>query len=143
MLHTHAQPAKPAPGAKAFTPAQQQAADEAARKKAYHNPQPWRNNGVWENKIVSFVVNGEAYHNRERMYGFLHHYLTGGAHTKCHMMGNSLADRILEDSRVTEKLSESLWTTTALHYGLQYGDTGPLTHPRHARTPKISSFCRH
>ena len=85
---------------------------------------------MWDNQIVSFVVNGESWHNRERMYGFLHHYSAGSAHTKSHMMGNSLADRILLDSRVTEVLSESTWSTTALHHGLQYGTQGPLTHPR-------------
>lgn len=127
------QPKKPLPGAKKLTPAEEQAAADAAKKEAYHNPEPWKNNGVWENKIVSFGVNGEAWHNRERMYGFLHHYQTGSTHTKCHLMGNSLADRILVDSRVTEKLSESTWTTTALHYGLQYGEQGPWTHARHAR----------
>lgn len=140
------QPAKPSPGAKSFTPAEQQAADEAAKKEAYQNREPWKNNGVWENKIVSFVVNGEAWHNRERMYGFLFNYQLGSAHTKCHVMGNSFADRILADSRVKEKLSESTWTTTALHHGLLYGEQGPLTHPRHAghHQEKFISFffCR-
>lgn len=123
---------KQPPGAKELTPAEKQAAVAAARKQADHNPEPWKNNGVWENKIVSFVVNGEAWHSRERMYGLLHHYHSGSAHTKSHMMGNSLADRILVDDRVAEKLSESTWTTTALHHGLQYGTQGPLTHPRQA-----------
>lgn len=122
---------KPAPGAKKFTPAEQEAADNAAREEAYRNPEPWKNNGVWENKVLSFVVNGEAWDNRERMYGFLHQYQTGSTHTKCHTMGNSLTDRINNDSRVAEKLSESTWTTTALHHGLLYGEQGPLTHPRY------------
>ncbi|CAM9618699.1 unnamed protein product [Ectocarpus sp. 6 AP-2014] len=128
------QPKQPLPGAKELTPTEKQAAVAAAKKQADYNPEPWKNNGVWENKIVSFVVNGEAWHSRERMYGLLHHYHSGSAHTKCHMMGNSLADRILVDDRVTEKLSESTWTTTALHHGLQYGTQGPLTHPRHVVT---------
>eukprot|EP00903_Cladosiphon_okamuranus_P011794 g11084.t1 len=128
---------EPLPGSKKLTPAEEKAAtaaaEAAAKKEADYNPEPWKNNGVWDNQITSFVVNGESWHNRERMYGFLHHYAAGSAHTKSHMMGNALVDRILADSRITEKLSESTWTTTALHYGLQYGTQGPLTHPRNDR----------
>lgn len=86
--------------------------------------------GPWECKLVSFVVNGKPFYERENMYALLFHYHTAGTHTKSHMMGGSLADRILLDDRVTEKLSESTWTTTALHYGLVYGSKGPMTHPR-------------
>ncbi len=131
------QPKKPLPGAKKLTPAEEQAAIAAAKEEADYNPQPWRNNNVWDNQIVSFTVNGEPWHNRERIYAFLHHYSSGSAHTKCHMMGNSLSDRILTDSRVTKKLSESRWTTTALHHGLQYGTQGPLTHPRLGLIPVL------
>lgn len=110
--------------------AEEQAAITAARKEADHNPKPWKINDKWEYKILSFVVNGEAWDNRERMYSLLHHYHSSSVHTKSHMMGNSLADRILVDDRVTKKLAESTWTTTALHHGLQYGTQGPLSHPR-------------
>lgn len=81
-------------------------------------------------QIHSFVVNGKPVQEREKMCALLHHYHTAGTHTKSHVMGNALADRILLDDRVRDKLSESTWTTTALHYGLVYGSHGPMSDPR-------------
>lgn len=86
--------------------------------------------GLWTNTITSFVLNGNNVYEREKMYALLFLYQTTSAHTKSHVMGNALADRILLDDRVRDKLSESTWTTTALHYGLLYGTSGPATDPR-------------
>ncbi|CAM9249550.1 unnamed protein product [Ascophyllum nodosum] len=98
--------------------------------------------GKWTNRILSFVVNGQTIQEREKMFAFLHHYQTTSSHTKCHLMGNSLADRILLDDRVRDKLSESTWTTTALHYGLLYGTKGPLTYPsRNAKNAWMGLGC--
>lgn len=87
-------------------------------------------NGKWQNKILSFVINGKNIYEREKMFALLFQYHTAGTHTKSHVMGNALADRILLDDRVRDKLSESTWTTTALHYGLVYGTTGPMSDAR-------------
>ncbi|CAN0568258.1 unnamed protein product, partial [Laminaria digitata] len=86
--------------------------------------------GKWDSKIHSFEVNGVNFYEREKMYALLFQYHTAGTHTKSHTMGNGLADRILLDDRVRDKLSESTWTTTALHYGLLYGKSGPMSDPR-------------
>ncbi|CAM9407191.1 unnamed protein product, partial [Hapterophycus canaliculatus] len=135
------EPNKPLPGAKTLTVAEQQAAIAAAKRGADYNPTPWKMNDKWECKILSFVVNGQAWQNRERMYSLLHHYHSTSVHTKTHIMGNSLVDRILADDRVTEKLAESTWTTTALHHGLLNGTMGPLTHPRNARNQWTGLGC--
>lgn len=88
--------------------------------------------GKWTNQITMFVMNGENIVEREKMCAILHHYHTASTHAKSHTMGNSLSDRILQDDRIKKVLSESTWTTTQLHYGLQYGSMGPMTHPRRA-----------
>lgn len=86
--------------------------------------------GKWTSHIVSFVVNGKTIHEREQMLTFLHQYYVSCTHTKSHVMGNGLTDRILSDDRITDMLMESTWSTTALHYGLLNGTQGPLTYPR-------------
>lgn len=86
--------------------------------------------GPWEAKVLSFVVNGKPFYEPENMFALLFHYHSAGTHTKSHMMGNALCDRILLDDRVRDKLAESTWTTTALHYGLIYGTQGPMNFPR-------------
>lgn len=75
-------------------------------------------------------MNNKPMYEREKIFAFLFHYHSCGTHVKSHVMGNALCDRILLDDRVREKLSESTWTTTALHYGLVYGTFGPMTEPR-------------
>lgn len=77
------------------------------------------------------MLNNKPIYELERMCGLLFHYHSASTHTKSHVMGNALADRILLDDRVRDKLSESTWTTTALHYGLVYGSMGPMSDPRH------------
>lgn len=96
--------------------------------------------GEWTKQVTSFVVNGKNVYEREKMYAVLHHYHTAGTHTKSHVMGNALADRILLDDRVRDKLSESTWTTTALHYGLVYGESGPMTHARYVNSRLTVGF---
>lgn len=81
----------------------------------------------WENKIQSFVVNGEELTDPESQFSFVHTYWTGGTHGKCHVLGNALAERIASDDALKTKLYESTWTTRWLHHGLLYGTLGPLT----------------
>lgn len=116
---------------------------KSRRREGQGGGTPGRNNngegskkGLWQNSILSFVANGKSVNERESIFAFLHHYHTCGTHTKSHIMGNSLADRILVDDRVRDKLSESTWSTTALHYGIVYGTRGPMTDPRYTAATK-------
>lgn len=80
----------------------------------------------WTATIHSFKINEESINEPERRYAFLHHYYTAGIHTKSHVFGEALVDRILSDSTLRETLYESTWTTKALHFGLVNGSLGPL-----------------
>lgn len=88
---------------------------------------------TWIAKIHSFTINGMDVTDQERRYSFLHHYLVGCIHTKSHVFGDALVDRILSDENLRDKLSESTWTTKALHYGLLYGSLGPIVPERYER----------
>lgn len=88
---------------------------------------------TWIAKIHSFIINGLDVTDQERRYSFLHHYLVGCIHTKSHVFGDALVDRILSDETLRDKLAESTWTTKALHYGLLYGSLGPIVPERYER----------
>lgn len=81
----------------------------------------------WTSRINSFMINDEHVTEPQRMYSFLHFYLVSSAHTKSHIFGEALVERILSDDSLREKLSESTWTTAALHFGLLHGSLGPVT----------------
>ena len=84
----------------------------------------------WEVHIKSFVVNGKEVSDAPSQMSFLHTYWTTSAHTKCHVFGNSLVQRIYSDERLKDKLMESTWTTTWLHTMLIHGTHGPATFAR-------------
>lgn len=84
----------------------------------------------WVTTIHAFIVNDQAIKESERRYSFLAFYLAASAHTKSHVFGEALAERILADASLREILWESTWTTTALHYGLLHGSMSPLTSER-------------
>lgn len=81
----------------------------------------------WTSTIHSFMINNELVAEPHRMYSFLHFYLVSSAHTKSHIFGEALVERILSDDSLREKLAESTWTTAALHFGLLHGSLGPVT----------------
>lgn len=85
----------------------------------------------WTVTITSFLVNGKPVLGAESRMSFLHLYCSTSAHTKCHVLGNALVERIVSDDRLKSKLSESTWTTTWLHHGLLHGSLGPLTSVRY------------
>ena len=95
--------------------------------------------GKWVVKMKSFLVNGEPVTDPESQISFLHLYWTTGAHTKCHVFGNALVERILSDDSLKTKLMESTWTTTWLHHGLLHGTLGPLTFVRYGERA-LTSF---
>jgi len=84
----------------------------------------------WEVRFRSFIVNGKEVTDPASQMSFLHVYLTCSSHAKCHVLGNSLVQRIYSDELLKDKLMESTWTTTWLHSALMQGTHGPLTHPR-------------
>ena len=81
----------------------------------------------WQVHISSFVVNGKEIADAASQMSFLHAYWTTSAHTKCHVFGNSLVQRIYSDELLKDKLMESTWTTTWLHSTLLHGTCGPMT----------------
>ena len=84
----------------------------------------------WEVRFRSFVVNGKEVADPAAQMSFLHVYLSGSAHAKCHVFGNWLVQRIYSDELLKDRLMESTWTTTWLHSALIHGTHGPLTYAR-------------
>lgn len=92
----------------------------------------------WAIHINSFLVNGKPVTDPASQMSFLHLYSTMGTHSKCHVYGNTLVQRINKDEVLKAKLMESTWNTVWLHRGLLRGGVGPLTAVRFVGISKRS-----